>query len=52
MIFKRHSGESFTYFAGSGWSKADMPTQEDWNMYLVRFEELREHPVAFTWSKR
>jgi len=52
MIFKRHSGESFTYFAGSGWSKADMPTQEDWNMYLVRFEELQEHPVAFTWSKR
>jgi hypothetical protein len=52
MIFKRHSGESFTYFAGSGWSKADMPTQKDWNMYLVRFEELREHPVAFTWTKR
>jgi hypothetical protein len=52
MIVKRHSGESFTYFAGSGWSKADMPTQEDWNMYLVRFEELREHPVAFTWTKR
>jgi hypothetical protein len=52
MIFKRHSGESFTYFAGSGWSKADMPTQQDWNMYLVRFEELREHPVAFAWTKR
>jgi unsaturated rhamnogalacturonyl hydrolase len=49
MIFKRHSGESFTYFAGSGWSKADMPTQKD---YLVRFEELREHLVAFTWTKR
>jgi hypothetical protein len=52
MIFKRHSGESFTYFAGSGWSKADMPTQEDWNTYLVRFEELQEHPVTFTWTKR
>jgi hypothetical protein len=52
LIFKRHSGESFTYFAGSGWSKADMPTQEDWNLYLVRFEELREHPVAFAWTKR
>jgi hypothetical protein len=52
MIFKRHSGESFTYFAGSGWSKADMPTQEDWNMYLVRFEEMQEHPVASHWTKR
>ena len=50
MIFKRHSGESFTYFAGSGWSKADMPTQEDWNAYLIRFEELQEHPVAFSWT--
>ena len=52
MIFKRHSGESFTYFAGSGWSKADMPTQDDWNTYLLRFEELQEHPVAVTWTKR
>jgi len=52
MIFKRHSGKSFTYFAGSGWSKADMPTQEDWNTYLVRFEELQEHPIAFIWTKR
>jgi hypothetical protein len=51
MIFKRHSGESFTYFAGSGWSKADMPTQEDWNTYLVRFEELQEHPIVFIWTK-
>jgi hypothetical protein len=51
MIFKRHSGESFTYFAGSGWSKADMPTPEDWNAYLIRFEELQEHPVAVTWTK-
>ena len=52
MIFKRHSGEPFTYFAGSGWSKADMPTPEDWSTYLVRFEELQQHPVAFTWTKR
>ena len=52
MIFKRRSGESFTYFTGSGWSKADMPTPKDWNTYLVRFEELQEHPVALTWIKR
>jgi hypothetical protein len=52
MIFQRYSGEAFTYFAGSGWSKADMPTQDDWNMYLVRFQELQEHPIAFAWIKR
>jgi hypothetical protein len=52
MLFQRHSGESFTYFAGSGWSKADMPTQADWNDYLVRFEQLQEHPIAFAWIKR
>jgi hypothetical protein len=52
MIFKRHSARPFTYFAGSGWSKADMPTQADWNTYLIRFQELREHPVALTWIRQ
>jgi hypothetical protein len=52
MIFKRHSGESFTYFAGSGWPKADMPTQADWNAYLEHFQELQEHSVVFAWIKR
>jgi hypothetical protein len=52
MLFERHSGESFTYFAGSGWSKADMPTQADWNTYLLRFQKLHEHPVALIWTKR
>jgi hypothetical protein len=52
LIFKRHSVESFTYFAGSGWSKADMPAQEDWNTYLVHFQELHEHPAVFTWRRK
>ena len=51
MIFERRSGESFMYFAGSGWSKADMPTQADWNAYLARFQELQEHPIALAWIK-
>jgi hypothetical protein len=51
MLFQRHSGESFTYFAGSGWSKADTPTQDDWKTYLVRFQELQERPIAFTWIR-
>jgi Domain of unknown function (DUF4861) len=52
MLFQRHSGELFTYFAGSGWSKADMPTQADWSAYLERFPELVEHPIAFVWIKQ
>jgi len=52
MIFERHSGEPFTYFAGSGWSKADMPTQANWDTYLDKFQNLREHPIAFSWTKR
>ena len=51
MLFERHSVEPFTYFVGSGWSKADMPTLADWNAYLGVFQEMHEHPVAFTWTK-
>jgi hypothetical protein len=51
LLFERRSGEPFTYFAGSGWSKADMPTQADWNAYLLKFQELHQHPVAITWTK-
>jgi hypothetical protein len=49
MIFERRSGEPFTYFAGSGWSKADMPTEADWISYLKSFQKLHEHPIQFRW---
>jgi hypothetical protein len=52
LIFTRKSGEPFTYYAGAGWSKADMPTEQDWNAYLVRFLEMREHPIALSWSEK
>jgi pectinesterase len=52
MVFTRHSGEPFTYFAGSGWSKADMPTAIDWNNYLKLQLEMLEHPVETQWSHR
>ena len=52
MIFTRHSGEPFTYFAGSGWSKADMPTAQAWNAYLKLELEQVEHPVQVQWSKK
>jgi hypothetical protein len=52
MVFTRHSGEPFTYLAGSGWSKADMPTAADWDNYLKLQLSLLEHPIANRWSKR
>jgi hypothetical protein len=51
MIFQRRSGVPFIYFAGSGWSKADMPTADAWNTYLISFLHQREHPVTFGWTK-
>jgi hypothetical protein len=52
LIFKRNSGQPFTYYAGAGWSKGGMPTQQDWNAYLDRFLTLREHPMTFSWRGR
>lgn len=52
LLFTRRSGEPFTYYAGSGWSKADMPTAADWNAYLDKFYDLRKSPVAVSWTAR
>ena len=52
MVFTRHSGEPFTYFAGSGWSKADMPAFPNWNRYLQLQLDLIKSPVSVRWSER
>jgi len=52
MVFTRHSGEPFTYLAGSGWSKADMPSAGDWNAYLKLQLKMLEHPVRISWKNR
>ncbi len=52
MIVERRSGQPFTYFAGSGWSKADMPAQRRWNQYLLTFLARREHPIQVSWRAR
>jgi hypothetical protein len=52
MIFTRHSGEPFTYLAGSGWSKADMPTAAEWNAYLELQLNLLQHPITFHWAQK
>jgi len=51
MVFTRRSGESFSYLAGSGWSKADMPTAADWDAYLKRELRKMDHPVEVSWKK-
>jgi len=49
MLFERKSGEPFTYYTGSGWSKADMADQTIWNAYLTSFLNSREHPLVVDW---
>jgi len=50
LLFTRHSDEPFTYFAGAGWSKADMPTYQDWIAYLDLFRQQKEHPLKMIWN--
>lgn len=50
LMFSRRSGEPFTYYAGSGWSKSDMPTQEAWAKYLTNHLQMLEHPLILRWK--
>jgi hypothetical protein len=52
LIFPVHSGQTFTYYAGSGWSKADMPTAESWNHYLMQTLSQLHHPLRVQWKRR
>jgi hypothetical protein len=51
LVFRVHSGESFTYYAGSGWSKADMPTQQAWDTYLTATLQQMQQPPKLHWQK-
>ena len=50
LVFTIHSGQSFTYYAGSGWSKADMPDQDTWNKYLLAESKQMQHPLIYQWQ--
>ncbi len=50
LLFTRHSGEPFIYYAGAGWSKADMPTSTAWNQYLITQLDILEHPLQLHWQ--
>jgi len=51
MVYAVHSGQSFTYYAGSGWSKGDMPTQAAWDAYLQQTFEQLQHPLHHEWER-
>jgi hypothetical protein len=51
MIFTVKSGESFQYAAGSGWSKADMATQQAWDDYLKLYLLQQQNPLQVRWGK-
>jgi len=50
LVFTRHSNEPFVFYAGSGWSKADMPTPEAWDSYLKAQLLQIEHPITLRWN--
>jgi hypothetical protein len=52
MLFTVRSGDTIHYAAGSGWSKADMSTQADWDAYLKLYLLQQQHPLVVTWSRR
>jgi hypothetical protein len=51
MVFPAKSGQTFHYAAGSGWSKADMPTQQDWDDYLKLYLLQQQNPLRVRWAK-
>jgi len=50
LVFPVRSGKPFTYYAGSSWSKADMPTQQAWDNYLQSTLTQLEHPLKIEWQ--
>lgn len=49
MLFRRKSGMPFTYFAGAGWSKADMPSAAAWTQYLQQELARQVSPIEYRW---
>lgn len=51
LSFKRSSGVPFVYYAGSGWSKSDMPDASTWENYLKARRTMLEHPLLVKWEQ-
>jgi hypothetical protein len=51
LVFHRRSGVPFTYYAGSGWSKADIVSPTQWQQYLKGRLTMIERPVEIHWQR-
>lgn len=49
-LYPVKSGEPIAYYAGSGWSKYDMPDQAAWDSYLSDFAARLKSPVKVRWG--
>ena len=50
FLFRIPSGAIMDYFAGTAWSKADTPTQADFDGELKNFSDRLRHPVVVWWA--
>jgi hypothetical protein len=50
LLLPIHAGKAVDYYAGAGWSQADMPTPDAWNSYLTQYLERLRHPVQHKWA--
>lgn len=50
LVFQRGSGVPFEYYAGAGWSKADIPSASEWERYLKLRLAMIEHPLGQHWD--
>ena len=52
FLFDIHSGDTIDYYAGTVWSQADTPNQENFDAYLKDAEMRIDHPAYFHWQKK
>ncbi|HZF14937.1 MAG TPA: DUF4861 family protein [Steroidobacteraceae bacterium] len=52
LLLPTEAGEIFDYYAGAGWSQADMPTAAAWKAYLMEYLERLRHPVTYKWKAK
>jgi hypothetical protein len=50
LVLPAKSGASIHYYAGAGWSQADMPTPAAWTAYLTEYLQRLRHPVQHQWA--
>lgn len=53
MIGRAKAGETFTYFAGAGWTRSgDFASAEEWNNHLEHFAQKLQQPLRIKLTKQ